>query len=70
MSYLPGKFVWFEHVSNDTAKAKAFYSALCGWTVSPMPMGDQPYDIIMNGADGIGGLRTAEPGMQIGRAHV
>ena len=63
MNYLPGKFVWFEHVSNDAAKAKAFYSALCGWTVSPMPMGDQPYDIIMNGADGIGGFRTAEPGM-------
>ena len=63
MNYLPGKFVWFEHVSNDAAKAKAFYSALCGWTVSPMPMGEQAYDIIMNGAEGIGGFRAAEPGM-------
>ncbi len=62
MSYLPGKFVWFEHVSNDVAKARAFYSALCGWTVQPMPMGEQPYDIIMNGASGIGGFRVGEPG--------
>ncbi len=63
MSHLPGKFVWFEHVSNDVAKARAFYTALCGWTVQPMPMGEQPYDIIMNGAAGIGGFRGAEPGM-------
>ena len=63
MSYLPGKFVWFEHMSNDVAKARAFYSALCGWTVQPMPMGEQPYDIIMNGASGIGGFRAAEPGV-------
>ncbi len=64
MSYLPGKFVWFEHVSNDVAKARAFYEALCGWTVQSMPMGGaQPYDLVMNGKDGIGGLRSAEPGM-------
>ncbi len=63
MSHLPGKFVWFEHVSNDVAKARAFYGALCGWTVQAMPMGEQPYDIIMNGSDGIGGFRSAEPGM-------
>ncbi len=63
MSYLPGKFVWFEHVSNDAAKARAFYGDLCGWTFLPMPMSEQAYDIIMNGADGIGGFRTAEPGM-------
>lgn len=63
MSYLPGKFVWFEHVSKDAAKAKAFYSGLFGWAVNPMPMGEQSYDIITNGATGIGGFRTAEAGM-------
>ena len=65
MSYLPGKFVWFEHLSSDVAKARAFYGALCGWTFSPMPMGEQAYDIIMNGAEprGIGGFRAAAPGM-------
>ena len=63
MSYLPGKFVWFEHVSKDTAKAKAFYSALFGWKLNSMPMGEQSYDMIMLGDAGIGGFRTAEPGM-------
>ncbi len=63
MNYFPGKFVWFEHVSKDPAKVKSFYSALFGWTISPMPMGAQAYDVIMNGADGIGGFRTAEPGI-------
>ena len=45
MSYLPGKFVWFEHVSNDSAKARAFYGELCGWTSETMPMGEQTYQI-------------------------
>jgi len=63
LSRLPGKFVWFEHVSNDVAKARAFYEQLFGWHVESMPMGDQPYHMILNAATGIGGLRTAEPGM-------
>ena len=63
MSYLPGKFVWFEHVSADTPKARVFYEALCGWTVQSMPMPDQPYDIILNAGTGIGGFRGAAPGM-------
>ena len=65
MSYLPGKFVWFEHVSNDVAKARAFYAELCGWTFNTMAMGDQPYYTIVNGSAPrtIGGFRGAEPGM-------
>jgi uncharacterized protein len=63
MSYLPGKFVWFEHVSKDTAKAKAFYSALFGWGVNAMPMGAQAYDMIMLGDAGIGGFRAPEADM-------
>ena len=63
MSYLPGKFVWFEHVSNDLGKARDFYGALCGWSVQSMPMGEQPYDMIMNGSDAIGGFRSGEPGL-------
>ena len=62
MSKLPGKFVWFEHVSSDPAKARAFYEGLFGWTTQPMPMGDQSYDIITNAGTGIGGYRKAEPG--------
>ena len=63
MSYLPGKFVWFEHVSSDSAQARAFYEALCGWSSQSMPMPDGPYHIIQNAGAGIGGYRNAEGGM-------
>ncbi|WP_280153484.1 VOC family protein [Piscinibacter sp. XHJ-5] len=62
MSYLHGKFIWFEHVSDDPAKARAFYEPLFGWHVEGMPMGDQRYEMIHNGSDGIGGLMKAQPG--------
>lgn len=64
MSYLPGKFVWFEHVSTDVPKAKAFYKGLIGWSIEDMSMGDQNYTMIMNGGEnGIGGFRAATSGM-------
>ena len=62
MSHLPGKFVWFEHNSPDPVKARAFYEALLGWKIQSMPMGDQAYDMIMNGSDTIGGMLAAQPG--------
>lgn len=62
MSHLPGKFVWFEHSSPDPARARAFYQELLGWNVQSMPVGDQSYDMIMLGAEGIGGIRKAESG--------
>jgi len=61
--HIPGKFVWFEHVSNDIARARAFYEPLFGWHVEAMPMGAQTYHMIMRGDQGIGGMRTAEAGM-------
>ena len=63
MDYLPGKVVWFEHVSGDPGRAQAFYAALFGWQVHAMEMGDGvSYDIILNGEAGIGGYRAAEAG--------
>jgi predicted enzyme related to lactoylglutathione lyase len=59
---LQGKFVWFEHVSGDTQKARAFYQPLFGWHVEAMPTGDQSYPMILNGDHGIGGLRQAAAG--------
>ncbi len=58
MNYLPGKFVWFEHVSNDITKARAFYEPLFNWHVERMTIGDQAYPMIMAGNGGIGGLRA------------
>lgn len=45
---LPGKFVWFEHVSRDAGKAQAFYSGVLGWKARPFPDGS-PYEMIFTG---------------------
>jgi predicted enzyme related to lactoylglutathione lyase len=58
MSTLPGKFVWFEHVSEDTARARKFYEPLFGWHTESMQMGDSRYTMILNGNEGIGGYVT------------
>ncbi len=44
---LPGKFVWFEHVSRDAKKAQKFYDEVLGWKVEPF--GDSDYDMILAG---------------------
>lgn len=63
MSHLYGKFVWFEHLSADTVAARKFYDALFGWHTEAVPMGGpEPYPLIMNGSEGIGGFRSAPPG--------
>jgi len=63
MSYLPGKFVWFEHMSNDIAKARKFYEPLFAWHTESMPLGEQRYSMILNGNDGIGGFTQAPAGV-------
>jgi predicted enzyme related to lactoylglutathione lyase len=63
MDYLHGKFVWFEHVSNDLSKARAFYGDLFGWRSDGVPVGGQTYHMILNGSDAVGGFRPAMPGM-------
>jgi uncharacterized protein len=52
---LPGKFVWFEHVSKEPGKAQAFYAEVLGWRVEPFPMGDSHYEMIYVGDTMIGG---------------
>ncbi len=63
MDYLHGKFVWFEHLSNDLSKARAFYEGLFGWTVEEVTMGPRTYPMIKNDDTGIGGFRSAPPGV-------
>jgi uncharacterized protein len=46
---LPGKFVWFEHLSRDPKKAQGFYGGVLGWKVAPFPMGEATYDMILAG---------------------
>lgn len=61
MSYLHGKFVWFEHMSADVPKARIFYGKLFGWGSDGIPMGQDTYHMVSNGGQGIGGFRTAPP---------
>ena len=63
MSYTPGRFVWFEHLSNDIPKARQFYEKLFGWNAETMPMaGTDPYVMIHNGNAPVGGYAQAPPG--------
>jgi predicted enzyme related to lactoylglutathione lyase len=63
MAYQPGKFVWYEHVSNDIPQARGFYEKLFGWNTEMMAMGGgDPYPVIHNGEDGIAGYATAPSG--------
>jgi hypothetical protein len=60
--YIPGKFIWFEYASPDIQKARAFYEPLFGWHAETMPLGDEPYHMLLNGQQGIGGLTKAQAG--------
>lgn len=60
-THTPGKFVWFEHMSHDTARARSFHEALFGWTTSAVAMGEATYPMIQNQAQGIGGYRQGAP---------
>jgi uncharacterized protein len=46
---LPGKFVWFEHVSNDAGRAQSFYADVLGWKARPFPTKDAGYEMIFTG---------------------
>lgn len=62
MAWLPGKFTWFDHVSSDVAKARAFYEELFGWKVQTFALAGGTYDMIHNAGQGIGGMQQAPAG--------
>jgi predicted enzyme related to lactoylglutathione lyase len=53
--HLPGKFVWFDHVSKDSRRAQAFYGEVLGWKVRTVPVGEGTYDTICVGETMLGG---------------
>lgn len=55
----PGKFIWFEHVSSDPARAQAFYRELFGWTTQAFGPG---YDLIMIDGEMAGGYAAPRAG--------
>ncbi|HMR75410.1 MAG TPA: VOC family protein [Polyangiaceae bacterium] len=59
MAYDHGRFVWFELVTKDHAKAKAFYPELFGWKLEPMQMADgSSYPMLKAGGAPVGGFMT------------
>lgn len=63
--YLPGKFVWFEFLTQDIDKAMQFYDGLFGWHSATVPVpGGGPYPMINNGDRQIGGYRKGPPGVK------
>lgn len=62
MSHLVGKFVWFELVTRDLARAKVFYGELFGWKISEMPMGKGSYTLFEKGPGPVGGAIAATEG--------
>lgn len=58
-----GKFIWCELMTSDTEAAGRFYSAVVGWSVKAMPMGEgMTYHLFEIGegdkCPGIGGMMT------------
>ncbi len=53
---LPGKFVWFDGVTDDPAASEAFYGAVFGWTFEGVGAGEHRYTLIRNAGRNIGGL--------------
>ena len=62
--YLHGKFVWFELLTQDVEGAMQFYDRLFGWRSARVPMGGgEPYPMINNSDQAIGGYRKGPPGV-------
>ncbi len=65
MSAVPasiGRFVWHEHVSDDPAKAEAFYTQLFGWGTEVWKPGESDYMMIASGGRNHGGFGTGMGG--------
>ena len=58
-------FVHVELTTHDLSKAKQFYSALFGWQLKDMPMGDGKSYTTVNVGDGTGGgmMTAPDPGI-------
>ena len=61
MSYEHGRFVWFELMTKEVDKAKAFYLETLPWQVQSMPMeGGPDYTMISVNETGIAGFITPQ----------
>jgi predicted enzyme related to lactoylglutathione lyase len=65
---LPGKFIWYDLATEDTAASRAFYGAVFGWKFREVAGAPASYTLIENGNAKIGGLfKQARPqGAKVG----
>ncbi|HSD88630.1 MAG TPA: VOC family protein [Kofleriaceae bacterium] len=57
-----GKFVWFDYIAQDQAKALAFYGELFGWKTQEIPVGGGSYTMFLINDQGIGGFMKTPAG--------
>lgn len=69
MANAHGSFIWYELLTGDAGKAKAFYDSVCGWNIDAQPApGGMDYRVI-NAADGqAGGVMQLNADMIAGGA--
>lgn len=51
----PPTWAWHEVMTNDVAGAKAFYTALLGWSAQDVQMPTGPYTLFMKGTEQVAG---------------
>jgi predicted enzyme related to lactoylglutathione lyase len=59
-TYLHGKLVWYELVSSDTARSKAFHADLLGWTIEPQEMAGLKFELAKAGSKEVATIRQAD----------
>jgi predicted enzyme related to lactoylglutathione lyase len=63
MTAIPtGRFVWFEYLTRDPAKAQGFFGEVFGWTKQDMPFPGGSYTMIAAGTHTIGGYPPVPAG--------
>ena len=73
---LPGKFVWFDLLTNDAAAAEKYYGGLFGWTFEPLEGHENPYKMIREKGQPIGGIvdmtarKSRPPRIHVARVRV
>jgi uncharacterized protein len=58
--YLHGKLVWYELVSSDPARSKAFHAELLGWTVEPQETAGMKYELAKAGGKDVATIRQGD----------
>ena len=59
-TYLHGKLVWYELVSSDPAKSKAFHADLLGWTIEPQETAGMKYELAKAGGKDVATIRPGD----------